>query len=213
VGVFRPEEYSHPGDAQGIIKMNQSLHSGYKIVHTINDYEPAEKIFLKKWVNGAEYYKTVKRLYYNNKVCDVYESMIKKYDSKYNKNETIYRGMRFLKSEQEQKDKFNEIKDYFSYHYKNGMKCKIDYSPASYTLSKIIAQYFAKFNDPRYCSLLFQLITRKRNEIDACTNEVAIKSVLAGENELILPSHHCEYVVDDMIFYDDDMIIVTIKET
>ena len=192
--------------------MNRSLHSGYKIVHSIDDYELVERNFLKRWVNGAEYYKYVKSLYFNGKVCKVYESMIRKYDSRYDKNEAIYRGMRFLKSNQVQINKFYEIRDYFCYCYEKRQEFQIDYSPASYSLNENIAQYFAKFNDPRYCSLLIKLISRKRNEIDACSREVAIKGVHVGEGELILPSHWCHYVVDEIDLESDEILIVTIKE-
>ena len=132
------------------------------------------------------------------------DNMFEKYDSFLNKNETIYRGIRF-----EQKDeRFNILINTYKKAYNNNGLVVIDKAPSSFSRNKNVAyNEFAMVNNNRYNSIVFELV--KRND-----NELYIKKFagkFAYQDEIVVKSHKCLYEITDIV-ESDNSVIVKIKE-
>ena len=179
----------------------------YKIILSAKDYEPSERDFLKQWINGAEFHKKVRQEYRNGKGNFVYEEMLRKYDSKYDKSISIYRGLSFYKKDKKHLEIFNKYKNNLHKAFNENYAMVLDYAPCSYTLKKRIAEYFAKKDDKNYYSIILEISNREKNEIDACSEELALKAVYASESELIIPIYHRFYKINKISEKYDIMYI------
>ena len=116
------------------------------------------------------------------------DMMFEKYDSFLDKNETIYRGIRFKDTE--------EFNIFLSNAHKNLNKVvDIDLAPSSFTKNKNVAyNEFAKAKDDTYHSIVLKLLKRKSNEL--YIKDFAGK--FAYQDEFIIKSHKSKFKIIDI---------------
>ena len=140
--------------------------------------------------------------------CDdakVIDSMFEKYDSFLDKNESIYRGIRFKHNDR-------EIFEMVLFNLKRAIKMHtpviIDRAPASFTRRLDIAkEEFALAHDPNYRSLIFELVSRGDGEL--YIKEYA--GEFSYQEEIVIRSHKSLYEVLS-IDKDGDTVYIKIKE-
>ena len=135
----------------------------------------------------------------------VIDSMFEKYDSFLDKNESIYRGIRFKNSDQKI---FEEVVSNLECSLEMRTSIEIDKAPASFTREFDIAkEEFALVHDPNYRSLIFELVSREDGEL--FIKEYA--GDFSYQDEIIIKSHKSLYEVL-AIDKDGDTVYIKIKE-
>jgi len=122
------------------------------------------------------------------KKAKILDDMFQKYDSFLDKNEPIYRGIRF---------KYREEFDIFLKNaYKNLNKIvDIDEAPSSFTRDKDIAyKEFARVDSDKFYSIVLKLIKRKDGEL--YIKEFAGK--FAYQDEIIIKSQKSKFKIIDI---------------
>ncbi len=118
------------------------------------------------------------------------DMMFEKYDSFLDKNETIYRGIRFKDTEE-----FRIFLDTYSEALDKKGVIRIDLAPSSFTKNKNVAyNEFAKAKDDTYHSIVFKLLKRKSNEL--YIKDFAGK--FAYQDEFIIKSHKSKFKIVDI---------------
>lgn len=155
-----------------------------------------EKELINDWLNYYEcqkiracFYGYVLDKFYLQK-AKILDNMFKRYDSFLDKNEPIYRGIRF-------KDK--EEFDIFLNTYKEALKAngaiEIDKAPSSFTRDKDVAyKEFARADCDKFYSIVFKLVKRKEGEL--YIKDFAGKFIY--QEELIIKSHKSKFKIIDI---------------
>ncbi len=155
--------------------------------------------------------KQIRASFYGEQVSDKYknealtlEKMFEKYDSNLDKNEPIFRGIRFKKDN----EIFHIIIDTYKEAMKKGGLIIIDKAPSSFSRNKEVAyEEFARAGDDRYNSIVFHLIKRQKGEL-------YIKDFVgefAYQDEIVVKSHKSLYKVKS-IDENDGLTIIYIEE-
>jgi len=187
--------------------------SYYKI-KSLSCYKPKEKLFLKQWVNGKTFHKKLRDSYlnsYQDDNKDTLENMLSLYDSGYNKEEKIYRGIRFLQKDKNKALVYQKIKNNLEKALEGKYLISIDFAPSSFSHSLSIAQRFASIDDRDYFSVIFMVKERFSNEIDVCSKEVAYKASYRNEKEIILKTDRVYFLILE-ILEENNILFVILKE-
>lgn len=155
--------------------------------------------------------KNIRASFYGEKVDEKYrkealilENMFTKYDSNLNKDEHIYRGIRFRKND----DLFDILVNTYKEASRNDGLIRIDKAPSSFSRNKKVAyEEFARVNDNSYNSLVFHLTKRKKGEL--YIKDFAGK--FAYQDEIVIKSHNSLYKVKS-INENDGLTIIYIEE-
>lgn len=92
----------------------------------------------------------------------ILKSMFKKYNSELDKNEHIYRGIRFKKDD----EIFSIMVETYKQAYTEKSLIQIDEAPSSFSRDKIVAyNEFARVQDNEYNSLIFHLTKRTKGGV------------------------------------------------
>ena len=185
--------------------------SRYIIVEGLHSYSSDEKMFLKQWVNGNAFYTKVRNEYKNKNPNRVLEKMFSTYDSKYAKNIPIYRGLSFNKNNPKEVELYQELYNYFLESFECKDNVVADFAPASFSLQDNVANKFSKNEDKDYLSIIFKIHIRMMNEIDVCSNEVAMKSIYFNENELLIKFNKMIFTILNLS-EKNDILEVSLKE-
>jgi len=140
------------------------------------------------------------------KQVKILEKMFEKYDSFLDKNEPIYRGIRFKKGIDDKR--FIILIENLNKSFKNNEIIQIDKAPSSFTKNKEVAyNEFAKVESDEFYSIIFEVINRKSNEL--YIKDYAGK--FAYQEEIIIKSHKAKYEIIE-INKSNDIIIIKLKE-
>jgi hypothetical protein len=149
---------------------------------------------VKSWTDFMECIKIRAVFYGENqnpkhiKKAQILDEMLHKYDSFLDKNEPIYRGIRFT-----DKGIFNK---FMQNAYKNlNKEIEIDNAPSSFSKNKKVAfEEFARADSNKFYSIVFILQKRKNGEL-------YIKDYageFAYQEEIIIKSHKSKYKIIDI---------------
>ncbi len=169
---------------------------GMKIL-TVENATKKEKEVISSWLDFKEC-RLIRRYFYGDNIPDHFKqkammlsTMFKKYDSNLDKNETIYRGIRF-----KDKDKFDLFVETYKEAHKSGGIIEIDLAPSSFSRSKKVAyEEFALAQREDFYSIVFVLTRRKKGEL--YIKEFA--GDFAYQEEIIVKSHTSKYKIIDIV--------------
>ena len=209
-GVDIVELFNRVRPSYPVSKYGGVLYNGEMEILTKKIITKEETNVINDWLSYAEC-KKIRAYFYGQKVDAKYnkeasllENMFNKYDSELDKNEHIYRGLRFNKD--------NEIFDILIQTYKQAYKEKgliqIDEAPSSFSRDKKVAyDEFARVNDIKYNSLVFHLTKRTKGEL--YIKEFADK--FAYQDEIVIKSHKSLYEIKS-IKQNSNFTIIEIEE-
>ena len=109
----------------------------YKIIRNSSDYSLEERKFLKQWINGKDFQRKIKVMYYKNFEHTQLDSMFEIYDSKYNKNISIYRGISFFKGHKDALNLYQQVKNTIVSAHENKLAYVMDFAPSSFTIKAL----------------------------------------------------------------------------
>ena len=183
--------------------------SGMKILNPKNILK-TESHVIQDWLM-YDTCKNIRASFYGKKVDEKYrkealilEDMLTKYDSNLNKDEHIYRGIRFRKDD----DLFDILVNTYKEASKNDGLVRIDKAPSSFSRNKKVAyEEFARVSDNNYNSLVFHLTKRKKGEL--YIKDFAGK--FTYQDEIVVKSHNSLYKVKS-IDENDGLTIIYIEE-
>ncbi len=120
----------------------------------------------------------------------ILDNMFMKYDSFLDKNEPIYRGIRF-----NDKEEFDIFFDTYKVAVKERGVIVIDLAPSSFTRNKDVAyKEFAKADSSRFYSIVFKLVKRKGGELYI----KEFSEDFAYQDEIIIKSHRSKFRIIDI---------------
>lgn len=177
---------------------------------SIKNMSKIELDVVQDWLKYTEC-KKIRAFFYGEKVDEKYkkealalENMFKEYDNNLDKNEHIFRGIRFEKDS----EVFDILVDTYKEANKNGGLIRIDKAPSSFSRNKKVAyEEFARASDKSYNSLIFHLTKRQKGEL--YIKEFAGK--FAYQDEIVIKSHNSLYKVKS-IDEKDSLSIIQIEE-
>jgi len=187
------------------------------MIFTINTAEVDEINAINDWSNAKKCSEIRNTYYFPDEEAPSYaledalilENMFKKYDSNLNKSETIYRGIRFKKSDEEQMNFFNLLKESFELVVNTVDTVNIDMAPASFTRVKEVAEdEFGLVKNKDFCTIVYELVYRFSHEIEI---EKGMNN-FPYQKEVIIRSQKAEYKVLSITLKEYDTIIVRITE-
>jgi len=153
-----------------------------EVINSWLDYYECQKI------RSCFYGEIIDERYF--KKAKILDEMFQKYDSFLDKNEPIYRGIRF-KNREEFEIFFDTYQEALN---KNGA-IVIDLAPSSFSRNKDIAyKEFARVNSDKFYSIIFKLIKRKAGEL--YIKEFAGK--FSYQDEVIIKSQKSKFKIIDI---------------
>jgi hypothetical protein len=157
-----------------------------------------EKEVIQDWLKYNSC-KEIRRYFSGKKVSSKYkkeaellDKMLITYDSGLNKNEPIYRGIRFLKTDIETQKNLLLMLITYKEAFKNNGLIKIDNAPSSFSRNKDVAlKEFAQIDNENYNSVVFHLLHREKGEL--YIKDFAGK--FAYQDEIVVKSHNSLYKI------------------
>jgi hypothetical protein len=181
------------------------------------EYTRDEQQALKDWI-VADRCKAIRAYWYDIdtpewaiKEAKTIDRMFFKYDSELDKSETIWRGIRFAKSNVDKTTEFLYFRQFYQDNI--GEISIIDKSPSSFSRVKEVAfNEFGLANKETHHTIIYELVNRNSSELD-------IKPSLtdfAHQKEVIIRSQSAKYkilsVESDTNPKNYDTIIIKIEE-
>jgi hypothetical protein len=185
----------------------------------ISNITQSEKKVISDWSDGSRC-KIIRSYYYGNDVPDwakeevlILENMFTKYDSNLNKNETIYRGLRFDKAKADDVEIFNFIILNAHNAMNNGDIVSIDDAPSSFSRVRDVAFYeFGWADKNTHHTIIFELVKRQSNELDILPEITKYPH----QKEIIIRSQNAKYKIltteEDTDSRNYDTITIKIEE-